>query len=394
MHEAQQTVASTALRFNVLNCGVRWGKTTMCTHLVYAPMRHGFPTAWYAPTYKVLEEVWRTLRSLFRSVATRVSDAGHRIEVPGGGVLEMWSLDDPDASMGRRYKRIVVDEASAVKKLQYSWETVLRARLMDFQGDAFFPSTPRGYNYFKTLYDNEARGMNGWRSWTFPTWTNPYIKPEEIEEARRLLPERTFREMYGAEFVPGGRFFAGVEDACTVLEPEDPKDHAGHSQVIGVDWGQSVDWTVLTCMCRECSRVVDWQRFNQIGYGLQRDRLKAMARKWNVVAVLPERNSIGQPNIEELLKDGVPIALGPDGKPGFNTTASTKALIVERLGLALGNGTIKVPKDYQEELLAFEQEPRDGAPARYSHPDGGHDDRVISLALANYVGGNRLQLWI
>ena len=121
--------------------------------------------------------------------------------------------------------------------------------------------------------------------------------------------------------------------------------------------------------------MVDWRRFNQIDYHYQRQMLTDLAKRWNVNRILAESNSIGEPNIEELARAGLPVA-------GFTTTATSKAGIIESLHLALVNGGFKVPKDYGDELRAFEIEIRAGAP-KFGAPSGLHDDRVISLALCN-----------
>jgi hypothetical protein len=145
---------------------------------------------------------------------------------------------------------------------------------------------------------------------------------------------------------------------------------------MGVDWGKHNDWTSLTVICRDCRRVVDWDRFNEVDYAYQRRRLAALARKWGCAHVLAESNAMGEPNIEELQRAGLPVA-------GFATTATSKPPLVESLALALEQGQLAVPVDYVGELQAYEQA-RNAITNRptYGAPRGMHDDRVMSLALA------------
>src|SRR5690606_16562371 len=99
--------------FNVLNCGRRFGKTALGIHRL-TPALHGDPVAWFSPTYKMLEEVWRETKHSFAEVIARPSEAQKRLELVTGGVIDMWSLDRADSVRGRKYKRVIIDEAAMV----------------------------------------------------------------------------------------------------------------------------------------------------------------------------------------------------------------------------------------------------------------------------------------
>ena len=104
-------------------------------------------------------------------------------------------------------------------------------------------------------------------------------------------------------------------------------------------------------------------------------------------------NSIGIPNIEELIRSGLYVAYGPDGASGFNTTAVTKPDLIEALHMALVRDNLLVPKDYADELLAYEREIRVDRP-KFSAPSGKHDDRVMSLALCNRLMTTSTQIFV
>jgi hypothetical protein len=126
---------------------------------------------------------------------------------------------------------------------------------------------------------------------------------------------------------------------------------------------------------------VFWDRFNQIDYTYQRARIMDNCKRWGVVGLLPERNSIGQPNIELLSAAGMPIILGMDELPGFNTTATTKPELIQKLASALEHDGFNVPRDYGDELRSYEVITSATGHNKFSAPDGMHDDRVMSLAL-------------
>src|SRR3954471_24156983 len=91
-HPAQRQVISEAVRFNVVACGRRWGKTKLGIHQVIRPALEGRPAAWFSPTYKMLSEVWREAREVLLPVTKRISVQEHRLELVTGGLVEMWSL--------------------------------------------------------------------------------------------------------------------------------------------------------------------------------------------------------------------------------------------------------------------------------------------------------------
>jgi hypothetical protein len=131
----------------------------------------------------------------------------------------------------------------------------------------------------------------------------------------------------------------------------------------------------------ECNKTVDWWGANRMDYSMQRAFIMDRMKAWGNPRLLPERNSIGVPNIEMLIQDGVNVGYGPDGAPGFNTTAVTKSQLIMSLALGLDRKEPRLPKEYAGEMRAYEVEVTTTNP-KFSAPDGQHDDRVISAALA------------
>ena len=342
--------------------------------LINQALNSSQPVAWFAPTYRMLLDNWRQVRHTLAPVTVRANDSEHRLELITGSVIDMWSLDSHDAARGRKYALVCINEAAMIQRLQESWEMVIRPTLADYLGSAFFASTPKGINYFYMLCQ-QAETQGDWATFHYRTKDNPHIATQEIDEMRAMLPERVFKQEIEAEFITDGSYFQNV-DQCAVLDaPDAPEQHAGHALVGGVDWAKSNDFTVITIGCRDCRRVVDWARFNQIDYRLQRDRLMGYHRKWRVSHWLVESNSIGEPNLEELQYDSLPVT-------GFQTTATTKPPLIEALNLSFVQDAFKVPREYGDELRAYEIISNSGR-TRFSAPAGMHDDTVISLALCN-----------
>lgn len=202
LHSGQARIVAEARRFNVLVCGRRWGKTTLAIDRLCHPAVRGRPVAYFSPTYKMLTEVWSETKRLLDPVTARRVEDEHRLELAGGGVVDFWSLDNPNVARGRKYALVVIDEAAQVAKLEEAWQEAIRPTLTDLRGEAWFLSTPRGFDFFERLYRRGQRAhLTDWASWVEPTVANPRIDPAEVAAARADLPDRVFSQEYLAAFV-------------------------------------------------------------------------------------------------------------------------------------------------------------------------------------------------
>jgi predicted phage terminase large subunit-like protein len=71
---------------------------------------------------------------------------------------------------------------------------------MDRCGEAWFISTPFGFNHFNDLFLRERYDQE-WKSFQFPTSANPFIPPSEVASLRASLPQLIARQEIDAEFV-------------------------------------------------------------------------------------------------------------------------------------------------------------------------------------------------
>jgi hypothetical protein len=382
LHAGQRRVVREAARFNVLACGRRWGKSVLGVDRLVESVLYGAPAAYFCPTHKMLAEVWRTVRHRLQPLTERVNMEQHRIELVTRGTLEMWSLEAPDAVRGRRYRRVVIDEAAMVRDLAHAWQMVIRPTLADLRGDAWLLSTPRGRNFFWECFqrgqaaDAAQASWAEWKSWRMPTATNPHIAPSEIAAARRELPEMVFRQEFLAEFLDqAGGVFRRVTDAATASTQDAAL--VGHGYVMGVDFARQNDYSVLTVIDTTTRELVALERFNQIDYQVQLGRLHALAERFSPTVIVAEQNSIGLPLIEQLQRQGLPVS-------PFVTTSASKARIIEALALAFEQGNLRILDNpiLIHELQAFAMERLPSGLIRYSAPPSDHDDTVMSLALA------------
>jgi len=377
LHEAQHQIRREGKRYNVVNCGRRFGKNVLCHFLLIEEILNGNPVAWGAPTYKNLAEDWRTLKEILAPIQANKSEQEKRIECITGGTVEMWSLDSPEPIRGHMYKRWVINEASTVPHLMNTWNEIVLPTLIDLKGDAWFPSTPKGKNDFYSMHvlgrdPDDPR----WKSWTFTSYANPYISDDELDQMRQTMTEEAYRQEILAEFLENeGAVFRNI-DAASTAPVTKPEEHKHHTIVIGVDWGKQDDFTAVSAGCVECKREVDKDRFNQIDYWFQVERVMAMYKKWNCKLLKPELNSMGEPITERLQREGLNII-------PFKTTLVSKQPLIEGFALALETGQIQLINDpvWSGELEAYERKVTQTGLSKYSAPEGLHDDTVMARAL-------------
>jgi len=306
---------------------------------------------------------------------------------PGNGIVSFVPLDSPNNARGKTAFGCVIDEAGFIDG--GAWYDVIRPMLSDCDGWALIMGTPAGRNWFWREHMAAVDRPDA-IAWQVPTlgvrvteqglvrephsMENESFPFAEACQMWRTMPEQTFRQEFLAEFLEeSGAVFRGVMAAAIGLPQEPIK---GHDYVMGVDWGKSNDFTVIAVGDLTAGCMVYLDRFNQIDYRVQRQRLQALADRYDPGVILAESNSMGEPIIEQLQADGLPVR-------GFQTTNATKAAIIEALGLALERSEITLLNDpvLVGEMQAYEMDRLPSGMVRYSAPDGMHDDTVMATAL-------------
>jgi hypothetical protein len=371
-HPGQREIIDNARRFNVIDCGRRWGKTLIGGELAAQTMLAGQPIGWFAPTYKLLSDAWREVKTLLQPVISDKSETEKRLTLITGGFIDMWSLEDENAGRGRKYKRVIVDEAAMTANLEKGWTESIRPTLTDYAGDAWFLSTPKGQNYFWRLFNMEAPD---WYAVQMPTSTNPYIDAEEIDAAKMLLPERVFRQEYLAEFIEeSGGVFRRVAEAVDQGRTENEPRRQGRTYTLGVDLARTQDFTVLSCF-DDLARQVYYERFNLISWQRQIERVVDVGEQYNAKVVV-DSTGVGDPIYEALRKAGLYIE-------GYQLTSGSKERLIDNLAMMLDNSRVRlmdIPTQTAE-LQAYQYELTPSRNVRMNAPPGMHDDTVIAAAM-------------
>lgn len=200
LHKTQAIVALDPHRFRVLVCGRRWGKTTLAIDQMKA--RLTIPNSrvvYVAPTYQQSRDIaWEQLRKELQD-AGKVNESRLEIELVNGSKLFLRGWESIETLRGQRFDMIVLDEVAMMRGFEGTWQEVIRPTLTDTKGEALFISTPKGFNHFYTLFNQEAKDSD-YKSFQFKTEDNHHIPKEEIEKARQELTEDRFAQEYMADF--------------------------------------------------------------------------------------------------------------------------------------------------------------------------------------------------
>lgn len=363
-HKAQLQIISEAKRFNVLDCGRRFGKSKLAANILSENALEGNPGAYFAPTYKLLEGTFKDILTALQSLISRKHD-NQRIELITGGSIEFWSLENPLAGRSRKYKVAIIDEAAFNRNLWQSWTEAIRPTLTDLKGSAWFMSTPKGKNDFYKLWMRGQTGEPDWMSWQMPTITNPFIDASEIEAARRDLPELAFKQEYLAEFNDNVANPFGLDyiRICTGQMSNEP------AVCYGIDLAKSFDWTVIIGLDK-FGTVCHFDRFQRPW-----NETKEIIRRLPKAAIKIDSTGVGDPITEDIQRERSDVH-------SFKYTSTSKQQLMEGLAAAIHQRRVIFPEGViKAELESFEYQ-MTGTGVKYTAPPGLHDDCVNALALA------------
>ena len=333
-----------------------------------------------APTYKMAKGiVWRDPRMLKQYLPRGIlkkdpNETELYCEFFNDSILQIRGADDPDSLRGQDYYGVILDEFAMMKPSV--WEEILRPVLTENGGWAWFLFTPKGKNHAYRYWTRAKGWGKDWEQFFLSVKESNLISERDLKLARQEMPEMLYKQEFLCEFLEGeGSVFKGIE-RCIVGRLQDPV--RGSRYVLGVDLAKTVDFTVLICIDQFEKRVVAFERFNEVSWRLQKDRIAYMAKRYNDALVIVDSTGVGDPITEDLKNIGLSVE-------GYRFTANSKKALIERLIIAIEQRLILFPhiEVLVDELKSFSYE-LSGDRLRYSAPEGMHDDCVISLALAVY----------
>lgn len=204
LHPTQEIVAKSKARFRVVNCGRRWGKTTLAILEMVAKgvFKDDARIVYIAPTYQQARDIaWNELKKICKPIALNINEA--RLEITiltkngGNSIIWLRGWESVETLRGQRFDFVVIDEIASMRNFFLQWQEVIRPALTDRKGEVLFISTPKGFNHFYSLYNTQGED---YQSFHYTTYDNPHMPVEEIEKANKELPEDRFAQEYMADF--------------------------------------------------------------------------------------------------------------------------------------------------------------------------------------------------
>jgi len=383
----QRVVLEDDHRFQILTAGRRWGKTKMAARrIIREAMANPDALCWwvanfYRNTQRGYQEVVRQIppEMLARPAPAPTSNT-LRLEFKSGAVIEFYSGGSPDALVGAGVNFMVVDEAALIP--ENVWFQHLRPTLMDTGGGALIISTPRGRNWFWKLWKLGQKPSAEYKSWRFTSYDNPYIDNKELDDSRETMPSLVFDQEVMALFVENAASIFDMSKAVTVPDLLEPQ---GQHVFMGVDLAKQRDFTVIMADRERDGMPVHYDRFNQIGWGQQKQLIKEAAdglveRGAGGVTLVLDSTGLGDVVHDDLIDAGydvIPInfSSGPGGR--------MKEKMVRRLAGDLEHKQAVVYSEIEDEMETYEYEITDTGRWTFAAATG-HDDKVSAKLLSHW----------
>jgi len=357
-------------RFTVTEASTKTGKTA--SHIIWLleealRCKKDQSVWWVAPVFGQAQIAFKRMKAQINDKRFfKVNETNLILTLPTGSHIHFKSAERPDNLYGDDVYAAVFDEYTRAR--EEAWHA-LRTTLTATKGKCKFIGNVKGkknwgyrlaqrakhgeknFEYFKiTAYDAVKEGL---------------LSEDEIEQAKRDLPETVFKELYLAEASEDGSNPFGNNFIRQCIFPVSTLP----SVCYGIDLAKSNDYTVI----------IGLDQFGQVCYfdRFQKDWRQTVQTilLLDNVPIKVDSTGVGDPIAEELQRSRNNVT-------GFKFSQTSKQQLMEGLAVAIQSRKVTFPEGpITDELDNFEYlYTRTGV--RYSAPDGLHDDCVCALALA------------
>ena len=366
----QKAILDSPARYTITAASTKTGKTA--SHIIWLfeqslKLKENQSVWWVAPVYQQAEIAFRRMKSQVSEKGFFQSNESKLVlTTPMGSRIEFKSAEKPDNLYGEDVYAAVFDEAS--RSREDSW-FALRSTLTATQAKCKLIGNVKGKkNWFYKLGERAKSGEANFEYFKITAYDaakEGIIELEEIEQAKRDLPDYVFKELYLAEPADDNSNPFGHTNIDNCITPM-----SGVPICYGIDLAKYTDWTVIIGLNQD-GNVAYFERF-------QKDWSQTLATIKQTIGNTPafiDSTGVGDPIVEQLQREHPRVK-------GFKFTSQSKQQLIEGLVMAVQGNNIGFPDGaIADEMRNFEFEySRTGV--RYTAPQGLHDDCVMSLALA------------
>lgn len=383
VYDFQRPIIDSPARYTVTLAATKIGKTA--THIIWLfeqalKINNGHSVWWVAPTHSQAKiaynrmKLWVNDQRFFSCNETNLI-----ITLRTGAKIEFKTAEKPDNLFGDDVYAFVFDEFTRAR--EGAW-FALRTTITSTGGPGKFIGNAKGrknwgyklwvkantsdnlknggeFECFKiTAYDAAAAGMKTKDG-------RPFI--EEIESAKRDLPESVFNELYLAEASEDGSNPFGLSHIAGCIAPMSNQP----AICFGVDVAKSVDFTAKTGLDKD-ARVCYFDIY-QRSWDDTIDDIVAMPG----VPIAMDSTGNGDPVHEFVCKSRSDVE-------GYVFTQVSRQILLKSLAVAIQKRLLTFPDNIiRAQLENFEYVYTETG-VKYAVPEDEHDDAAISLALAWY----------
>ena len=336
---------------------------------------------YFLPTYSQAKKViwtgadksgFKFLDHFPRGIVKNINQSDMIIELVNGSILQMVGADNIDRIVGTNPIGVVFSEYSLMKKEVWDFISPI---LRENEGWAVFIMTPRGTNHAWDLMQS-IKNDPKWFVQTLTVDDTKALPEEALADAKREMPQDVFNQEYYCKFLDSGLGFFRRVDENTYKSAEYIPKELGLYQ-IGVDLAKYNDYTVISPFCLNDFHLLKQDAFNQMDYNLQKARIENFYLRHNKGRIVIDSTGVGEPVFDDLNAKGMNIT-------PFRFNRSSRTDLLKNLQILLEQDKIKIPDDEVliDELKSMTYELNETGSTKICVPDGKHDDRIMSLALA------------
>ena len=300
------------------------------------------------------------------------------VELSNGSTIKLVGSDKFEKrNVGTNPIGVVFSEFSITEP--QVWEFV-RPILKVNGGWAVFNFTPRGKNHaWKTL---QIAKQNGWYNEILTVEDTDVLTREDIEQEKREgMPQDLADQEYYCKFIDGASsVFKRIDEN---IHHEKINLQYGKRYQMGVDLAKHQDYTVISIVDLHTFHLIKQIKLDHIDWSEQKEIIVKEAKYWNKARAFIDSTGVGDPIVEDLKKL---ISVEP-----FHFNETSRKQLLNNLQILFEQDKIKIPEDQEliDELKSMQYE-LVGQKVKMKVPEGLHDDRIMSLALAYWGLSERI----
>ena len=370
LYPAQHAAIYHPARYVAIEASTKAGKTLGCiVWQMGRALAEDGEHWWVAPVYEQAAIAFkRALAMLPPECVVSSTKSPMKIELVSGATWTFKSGEKPDHLYGEDVRSCVIDEASRLR--EEAWYAI-RSTLTATRGPVRMIGNVRGRGtwHYRLARRAEA-GEPDHHYAKLTAWDaveGGVVELAEVEDARRMLPDHIFRELYLCEPSDDAGNPFGIGHIARCVVPLSTK----RAVAWGVDVARVHDWTVVIGL-DEDGDVCFYDRW--------RDSWSNSIRRIRDVvgsgSGYIDGTGVGDP-VAEMLRDAGAYGLEP-----YVFTSTSKQALMEALAAAIQRGVVRFPDGRIRDELELYEYTMTRTAVRYSAPAGEHDDAVCALALA------------